>query len=185
MKAICNGDKDVGKMIYALAFLFRSQLKEKNIIPIKSELEYCKKYLEIYKFRYDEKFDFSIDCEEGLLEKQIIKFTIQPLIENYFVHGIRLENKDNKLSIKIFKDEDIVNIIIRDNGKGIPKVQLENLNTMLTERNTSGKSIGITNANERIAIEYGHPYGIRLGNNLNEGAEIVVKIPCREVEKDV
>ena len=57
MKAICNGDKEVGKMLYILAFLFRSQLKEKNVILIKSELEYCKKYLEIFKFRYDEKFE--------------------------------------------------------------------------------------------------------------------------------
>lgn len=181
MKAICNGDKEVGKMIYILAFLFRSQLKEKNIISIKSELEYCKKYLEIFKFRYEDKFNFSINCEDKILEKQIIKFTIQPLIENYFVHGIRLENKDNEISINIFKNEDVINIVITDNGRGIEKDKLEELNTLLAERNISGKSIGITNANERIAIEYGESYGIKLEENIEIGTKIIVRIPCKEV----
>lgn len=182
MKAICNGDKEIGKMIYILAVLFRSQLKEKNIIPIKSEIEYCKKYLEIFKFRYDEKFKFNIECEDELLDKQIIKFSIQPLIENYFIHGIRLEDKDNELSIQIFKEDDTINVIICDNGKGIPKEQLDNLNTMLNEMYTSGKSIGIANANARIAIEYGYPFGIRLENNLDKGTKVIMKLPCREVE---
>ena len=60
MKAICNGDKEVGKMLYTLSFLFRKQLKEKNIISIENELDYCRKYIEIFKFRYYDSFQFFI-----------------------------------------------------------------------------------------------------------------------------
>ncbi|MBB6623221.1 sensor histidine kinase [Clostridium gasigenes] len=185
MKAICNGDKEVGKMLYILAFLFRRQLKEKNIITIRSELEYCEKYLEIFKFRYDEKFEYTINCDEQLLNKEIIKFTIQPLIENYFVHGIRLENDNNKLSIEIrIENKDIV-IWINDNGAGIDEEKIKSINEMLKTRINFGESIGLLNAHERIVIKYGKDYGIKLINNKNKGVMVVIKIPCKEVDKDV
>ena len=183
MKAICNGDKEVGKMLYILAFLFRNQLKEKDLITIKSEIDYCQKYIEIFKFRYEDKFEFNIDCDEEALDKQIIKFTLQPLIENYFVHGIRLEDKDTKLNIKIVKEDENIKIIIRDNGRGIPKEKLDSINRMIENKEEFGKSIGILNAHKRIIIHYGDTYGIKIANGEERGTVISVKIPCREVEE--
>lgn len=185
MKAICNGDKEVGKMIYTLAFLFRNQVKEKNFITIKSELEYCEKYLEIFKFRYDEKFEYNVDCEEELLDNEIIKFTLQPLIENYFVHGISLENYDNKLTIVIRSEKKDVIISIKDNGNGISEERVKDLNNMLEKRIKLDESIGLLNVHERIAIRYGKDYGVKLINNEDKGIMVVVKLPCKEVDKDV
>lgn len=185
MKAICNEDKEVGKMLYILAFLFRSQLKEKDVILIKNELDYCNKYLEIFKFRYDEKFRYNVKCEEDLLDKQIIKFTIQPLIENYFVHGIRLESCDNILEMDIKKEGKVITIVIEDNGSGISKGDLVKLNTKLINRDTTGTSIGIINANERIVMAYGEAYGIRFDENVENGTKIIMKIPCMEGEINV
>lgn len=185
MKAICNGDKEVGKMLYTLAFLFRKQLKEKNIITIRSELEYCEKYLEIFKFRYDDKFEYSVDCDEKLLDNQIIKFTLQPLIENYFIHGISLENYDNKLKIEIkAQNEDLI-ICIKDNGSGASDERIRGLNNMLENKINLGESIGLINAHERIRINYGKNYGIKLFNNENKGIVVVVKLPCKEVDINV
>ena len=183
MKAICNGDKEVGKMLYILAFLFRNQLKEKNIITIKSELDYCEKYIEIFKFRYEDKFKFNIECDDELLDKQIIKFTLQPLIENYFVHGIRLEDNDNKLNIKISKEGEDIIIVIKENGRGIPEEKLEVLNRMINNREELGKSIGILNAHKRIVMNYGEGYGIKIENDICKGTIISVKLPCREVDE--
>lgn len=185
MKAICNGDKEVGKMLYTLAFLFRKQLKEKNIITIKSELEYCEKYLEIFKFRYDEKFEYSVECDEEFLNKQIIKFTLQPLIENYFVHGISLENDNNKLKIEIKKESEDMVILIKDNGSGISEEKIKSLNYMLDKRINEGQSIGLLNAHERIQIKYGKNYGVKLINNKDKGVVVEVKLPCKEVDEDV
>ena len=185
MKAICNGDKEVGKMIYILAFLFRKQVKEKNIITVKSELVYCEKYLEIFKFRYDEKFEYSVDCEEELLNKEIIKFTLQPLIENYFFHGISLENYDNKLSIQVRRENEDMIIHIKDNGSGISKEKIKSLNDMLEKRINTDESIGLLNAHVRITIKYGENYGIKLVENKDKGIMVVVKLPCKEVDKDV
>lgn len=185
MKAICNGDIEVGRMLYILAFLFRNQLKENDIIPIKNEINYCQKYLEIFKFRYEEKFEFTINCPEEILDKQIIKFTLQPLIENYFVHAIKLENNDNRISINIKEKNNKIIIEIEDNWKGIEREKIKKLNRILSVRGNGGKSIGITNANERIGILYGEEYGIRILENIKVGTKIIVIIQKREVDSNV
>lgn len=182
MKAICNGDKEVGKMLYSLAFLFRSQVKGNLIVSIDQEIKYCNKYLDLFKFRYNDKFKFNIECEEDLYDKGIIKFTLQPLIENYFVHGIRLEREDNELNIYIYKHlEDIVVEVI-DNGRGIPKDKLTEINRRIRECDHSRKSIGMLNVHERIKIKYGEPYGLTVTSEENKGTNMILKFPCREVE---
>ena len=181
MKAICNGDKEVGKMLYTLSFLFRKQVKDSNIITLKDELNYCSKYIEIFKFRYYDSFNFEINCPKELENYKIIKFTIQPLIENYFVHGIRLEDCDNLLKIQVAKEENDIFIKIIDNGKGITKTALEIINYKLLQREQLGSSIGISNVNERLINEYGEGYGVRLEANEDRGITLIVKISCKEV----
>lgn len=182
MKAICNGDKEVGKMLYSLAFLFRNQVKGKLIVSIDQEIKYCNKYLELFKFRYDEKFKFSIECEEDLYDKGIVKFTLQPLIENYFVHGIRLERDDNELRIYIYKHLDDIVVEVIDNGRGIPKEKLDDINRRIRECDHSSKSIGMLNVHERIKIKYGEPYGLTVTSEENKGTNMILRFPLREVE---
>ncbi|WP_300379986.1 histidine kinase, partial [Clostridium sp.] len=181
MKAICNGDKEVGKMLYTLSFLFRKQVKDNNIITLKDELEYCSKYIEIFKFRYYDDFNFQIDCPNDLENYKIVKFTIQPLIENYFIHGIRLGDCDNLLKVKVIKEEDNILIKITDNGNGIDHDKLGEINNKLLNRKQEGNSIGIINVNERIVNEYGEDYGIKLIKNEDKGITIVMKILGKEV----
>lgn len=181
MKAICNSDKEVAKMLYTLSFLFRKQVKDKNIISLKDELEYCSKYMDIFKFRYSDNFNYSIELPEEIEYVRIAKFTIQPLIENYFVHGIRLEDKDNFINIKVIKEDKDINIIIKDNGKGISKDKLELLNRNLKNMKEMGESIGIINVHKRLVNEFGEGYGVRFEENIETGVLINVKIRGREV----
>ena len=181
MKAICNGDKEVGKMLYTLSFLFRKQLKEKNIISIENELDYCRKYIEIFKFRYYDSFQFFIECDEEVKQMQIIKFALQPLVENYFIHGIRLEDEDNILKIIVSKEENDIIIKIIDNGRGIDDVKLCLLNENIKNRKYEGDSIGIINVYERIVLEYGKAYGVRLFKTEDKENIVMIKIPCKGV----
>lgn len=181
MKAICNGDKEVGKMLYTLSFLFRKQVKDSNLITLKDEIEYCSKYIEIFKFRYYDDFNFEIDCPKELEKYRVIKFTIQPIIENYFIHGIRIGDNDNLLKIKVDRINDDILIKIIDNGNGITDDRLERINYNLTNKEDNCNSIGIVNVNKRIVNEYDDNYGITLIKNNEKGISIIIKIPCKEV----
>lgn len=181
MKAICNGDKDVGKMLYNLSFLFRKQVKDSYIITLKDELDYCRKYIEIFQFRYYDNFNFEINCPEELERYKIVKFSIQPLIENYFVHGIRFEDDDNLLKIDVSKEEKDIFIRIIDNGRGISDEKLEKIKDKLLNNKQENDSIGIVNVNKRIVNEYGEGYGVNILRNEGCGVTLILKILCKEV----
>lgn len=181
MKAICNGDKEVGKMLYTLSFLFRKQVKDSNIITLKEELLYCSKYIEIFKFRYYDNFNFEINCPNDLEKYKIVKFSIQPLIENYFIHGIRFEDCDNLLKIDVTKEENDIFIKIIDNGRGISDEELKKINDELLNNKQEGNSIGISNVNKRIINEYGAEYGLKILKNEDKGITLIVRILCKGV----
>lgn len=184
MKAIINNDKEVAKMIYMLAHVFRSQLKEKDVITIKSELEYCYKFLEIYKFRYANKIAYNVYCEEDLLKQKIIKFLLQPLIENYFIHGIRLEDNDNTINIKIYRLYDKIKIEIEDNGKGIEKQKLCTLKQKIKNEQNDDQMVGILNVNQRIKMKYGSEYGLYIQSQEHKGTKINIDLPYNKKEVD-
>lgn len=185
MKAISNGDRETGKMLYNLATLFRSMVKGKTFITINEELEHCKLYLELFKFRYKDKFDYCIDVEPKLLNKEIIKFSIQPIIENFVVHGVRLDNKENFILITLEEEANDIKICIEDNGIGIPQDKIDQINESLKNMSNKTRSIGIINVHERIILTYGKEYGVTVENRKPTGTLVTIKIPCKEVDKNV
>lgn len=182
MKAICNGDREVGKMLYSLAVIFRSQVKDADVITVIQELHYCKKYLELFEYRYQGKFTSRVECPEELMNYRIIKFILQPVIENYFVHGIRAETQGNEIIIRVEKEEKALFIHVIDNGRGIEEDALREKNKQLQEnrmensRASGGQSIGLTNVNRRIKAVYGEEYGVVLNRSETGGMHITLKV---------
>lgn len=184
MKAICNGDREVGKMLYGLAVIFRSQIKEENVITIARELHYCKKYLELFEFRYQNKFRFELECKEEWMEYAVIKFIVQPIIENYFVHGIRLKDDDNLLRILVREEEKTMVILVEDNGMGMTQENIKQKNEELQKESIQTSSIGIINVQRRIQAAYGKGYGIYLEAREERGLRVILRFPKEKKQPD-
>lgn len=188
MKAISNGDREVAKMLYGLAVIFRSQIKENDIITIAKELHYCKKYLELFEFRYQNKFRFEIECKEEYLSQSVIKFIIQPIIENYFMHGIRLKEEDNVLKILISQQNEDMYIQVEDNGFGMTREEVIKKNSQLDQLVAEGNMIGMMNVQKRLRWVYGQEYGLYLEKNIPLGLKVIIKFPKddkKEERKDL
>lgn len=188
MKAICNGDREVGKMLYSLAVTFRAQIKEADIIVLAQELHYCKKYMELFEFRYQNQFKAIVECPEEYLQVRIIKFVLQPVIENYFIHGIRMKEQDNFVRIAVEKEEGTqgrYRIIVEDNGKGMTEEAMAKKNREL-EQDTMEKhsSIGIANVNRRLKAVYGKECGIRLEARALRGLRVILLFQPEEAAAD-
>ena len=183
MKAICNGDREVGKMLYSMVTLFRSQLKEADVITLGQELDYCKQYLELFEYRYQGQFQSQVECPVELLGTPIIKFVLQPIIENYFVHGIDRTRQDNRVTIRARRQQDRLELYVQDNGVGMKAEDMEKKNQELRENReeqTEKKSIGISNVNRRIKAVYGEEYGISIEAAKPEGLLVKVTIKIEE-----
>lgn len=177
MKAITNGDREVGKMLYSLSVIFRSQLKADNMITIIQEMHYCKKYMELFEYRYKGKFTSNVRCPDELIHYTVMKFTLQPLVENYFMHGIRTEQEGNTIDIWAEKSDGFMYIHLEDNGKGMSIEELEAKNEELRQNNTKDKkSIGIVNVNRRVKAVYGNSCGIMLKSGKDGGLHVIVKV---------
>ncbi|MCI6467696.1 MAG: sensor histidine kinase [Faecalicatena sp.] len=176
MKAICNGDRDVGKMLYSMSVIFRSQLKDSDIITLIQEMHYCKKYLELFEYRYQGKFTSKVECPEELMNYPVMKFILQPIVENYFVHGIRSEQEGNTIHIWAKRIEDALFVHIEDNGKGMTEEEIEAKNAELGAAEHHKKSVGISNVNTRIRAVYGDGYGVILKSREGGGLHVIVKI---------
>lgn len=185
MKAICNGDREVGKMLYSMVTLFRSQLKEADVITLGQELDYCKQYLELFEYRYQGSFHSRVECPVGLLSIPIIKFVLQPIIENYFIHGIERNRQDNEVYIRAEKKEDTLFLYVQDNGCGMEQAEMDRKNRELRENVKIGekkKSIGIHNVNRRIKAVYGEKYGITMKAAEPKGLLVTLTIRIEEGE---
>lgn len=184
MKAICNGDREVGKMLYSMAVAFRAQLKEADVITMAQELHYTKKYMELFEFRYQNQFQFFVECPEEYLQIPVIKFVLQPIIENYFIHGIRMKERDNVIKIIVEKEEDF-RIIVEDNGKGMEEEAIRAKNQELSNDIMKEKSsIGISNVNRRLKAVYGRKYGIYLEARAGVGLRVILSFCPEEPEKE-
>ncbi len=185
MKAICNGDREVGKMLYSMVGLFRSQLKEADVITLGQELDYCKQYLELFMYRYPGIFQYHMECCPELLSLPIIKFVLQPIVENYFIHGIDRERKDNEVWIRAEKKEEYLFLYIEDNGYGMGKEEIQQKNRELKENlpdQGEKKSIGITNVNRRIKAVYGEQCGISMEKREKRGLQVIITIKVGEIQ---
>lgn len=185
MKAICNGDREVGKMLYSLAVTFRSQLKEDDVITLMQEMHYCKKYLELFEYRYQGKFTSSVECPPELGKIPVIKFIIQPMIENYFIHGIRMEEDNNSIHIYPERRGNDLYIHVEDNGKGMAEEERIKKNEEL-EKGFMDRhgSIGVSNVNSRLMAAYGKDYGVELGRSISGGMHVILKIKIEEGDTD-
>lgn len=184
MKAICNGDREVGKMLYSMSVIFRSQLKDSDIITLIQEMHYCKKYLELFEYRYQGKFTSSVECPEELMDYPVMKFILQPIVENYFIHGIRGEQKGNFIRIWAQIQEDALMLHVEDNGKGMDLEELKAKNAELTaHKPTDKKSVGIHNVNSRVRALYGEGYGVTLLPEDGGGLHVLVRLGISKGEK--
>lgn len=187
VSAIFGGEKKVhpiiftvGQMLYNMSILFRRQLKDNDFITIAEELDYCKQYFELFTMRYPNIFQYEIICPENLMNKKIIKFILQPIIENYFIHGIRTTKQDNIIKVYTSQNENSIDFHIMDNGRGMSQNEIEKKNEELEnilDAQSNNKSIGVSNVNRRIKAIYGEKYGVKLQENKEQmGLEVIVKI---------
>lgn len=185
MKAISNGDREVGKMLYSMAVIFRSQLKDADVITLIQEIHYCKKYLELFEYRYQGKFKSVVECPEELINYPIIKFIMQPVIENYFIHGIRAQMEGNEIKVRVEKQEKMLVIHVMDNGTGMEAEVMDQKNQELRENKAdTRKTIGLTNVNRRIKAYYGMEYGVSLLHSDEGGLHVILRVGLEREDED-
>ncbi|MEH7112916.1 sensor histidine kinase [Neobacillus niacini] len=182
--ALEEGQEDIATMSFSLAKLLRYNLKnESSTVSLREEIKFCQTYLQIQKFRFDDRFEYEIDIPDWAMDLQVVKFSLQPLVENCFVHAYGQMIKKFKIKITaILHSESVYTILIEDTGTGIPKDVLEALTKKIDEKvtNSDGNKIGILNVHQRIHYVFGEDYGLRIRSQEGRGTIVEMHLPKKE-----
>lgn len=178
--AVIQKNSSIVKMVTALSSLLKNMAKGFNEkVTLQEELNFLQDYIIIEKMRYMEMFDVEICVEEEkLYQAQIIKLTLQPLVENAIFSGIEPMGENGIISIHVKSLGHTLFISVRDNGIGIPKEKIEKLLKGKEKRQGDTMSgIGLSNVDQRIKLVYGDEYGLSIESKVGEYTDIQVRIP--------
>lgn len=117
-----------------------------GLVTISNEIELIKHYVTIQHARFGEKIRVIYDVDPELSDVVIPSFSIQPLVENALKHGIMPLEDGGTVKLSIHKIRDTLEIVVRDNGVGVP----EELVRRLQESDFSGGGVGMFNVYRRI-----------------------------------
>lgn len=188
MYAVMENQNELADIIYEFSSLLRNNISDERETTLKQEVEFCRKYSYLCMVRYPKSIAYGFKIDPGLEEMRIPKFTLQPLVENYFAHGVDHRRTDNVISIKALKKEGYVEILVTDNGRGMPAEKLAEIQDKLAQRtfehtvDYSGKrqSIGIVNVHERFVLYFGDRYDISVESVEKEGVRYRITIKNEE-----
>ncbi|MDR6549901.1 sensor histidine kinase [Paenibacillus qinlingensis] len=184
MYAEIQGNKEVVKMTNHLSKLLRYSINShQSQVPLHLELEHVTGYMAIQQIRFEDKIKFNVCIEPELLSYSVIRFILQPIVENSIVHGIDKGNGYGTISLFGKKQDHQMLIQIQDDGAGMSAQQLQTLKDRkfqmtTTEEGTGGT--GLMNVHRRIALRYGNQYGVTIESSLKQGTTISLTLPLIE-----
>ena len=176
-----NGEEgQVVSMVHSLSDFFRFSLsKGKDIVSVREELQHVKSYLEIQQIRYKDILTYELNVTKDIYDYSIPKITIQPLVENALYHGIKNRRGGGRIIITGVENKNDIVIQIRDNGIGMDAERLNEVRQALSDNSSPVKSVvyGLYNVNERIRLNFGDDYGVKITSEFGEGTTVLVRLP--------
>jgi two-component system sensor histidine kinase YesM len=174
---INKGENEISEIIISLGNLMRYSISKKgSFVPLEQEFKYILSYFRIQKNRLEERLNYEIELQEQIKGFMVPKLILQPLVENAITHGIEPKSKGGTVRIKAFEDDDIVCIIIEDDGVGMDKEAMDRL-MIARENDESYTNIGVRNVDRRIRLHYGDNYRLKLESTYGAGTRITIMIP--------
>lgn len=177
-------NRDVINVCRSMSSMLRYNITFQNHTKLENEITQMKNYISIIKIRFEDRFEVFYDIDEECMENEIVKFTLQPLVENAVNHGLGNVSSGGLIRIRIKKEGEWVSISIFDNGCGIPKEKLEEINSQIHDTIENPleyidryKSLGLMNVNLRLRLFFGEKYHIELFSRETRGTCIYLKIP--------
>lgn len=175
----------IAEMATALSHLLKNISKgTSTVVSIQDEITLLNDYFTIQKYRYGGavSLEYKIDTP-SLLKNQILRFTLQPIVENAIFHGIEPKGQAGCITIHIHQpDPEAVQIDITDNGIGMT---METIASILSQDSIKKshffRQIGVNSVNKQIKYTFGDAYGLTISSEPGVYTTMSVRLPCISV----
>lgn len=169
--------KQASEMVVAFANLMRYSINYGNeLVPLETDIQYISDYLLLQKIRYNERLKYHISIPLEMMESKIPKLVLQPVVENCLKHG--LKNVDSiTIWIEARERDGKLELIVRDNGRGIEPKELKELRKSLEQEDEQREHFGMYNSHRVVRLIYGQEYGLKVDSILGEGTTVCITMP--------
>lgn len=177
--AIKKDVKEINDVTQTLSHMFRYITKKQHgLVYLYEEVNHLKNYLHIQQLRFQDRMSIYLFVDDEVNDGLIPLLTIQPLIENCFIHGFDSKVDDCMINIDIQKVFDEIEITIEDNGIGMSEEDLTRIQRNLSSGQfVQGERIGMNNVNNRIKLYFGEEFGIDLYSEKNKYTKVIMRLP--------
>jgi two-component system sensor histidine kinase YesM len=170
-----NNEKGIKMLLLTGKYFKLGLYRGETMISIEEEIQFVKSYIEIQKIRMQNIIDIEFNVSDNLKDYKVIRFIMQPLVENAIVHGRKVGSYLH-IDISIKEEDNHMIIEVCDNGKGIDHTVIEEIKSVI-EKGKASKHTGIRNINDRIRLRFGNEYGVNNIDSDDNGTVIELKVP--------
>jgi len=181
--AIEKEEYEISRMIRNLGIILRYSVDKSNsVVSIRMVEEWLERYISLHQMRFENVFSYQIHVEEEAREKKIHKLLLQPFVENAILHGLKDKEGGGVLyvDIALSEDQEMLHIIIEDNGKGMDGELLRQYNDPEKAVVDDGRSIGLHNVFSRLRMYYGARASWNIKSIEGMGMVVTIKVPAME-----
>ncbi len=169
----------------ALTRILRERLNSKLSIldTVRNEYETMLQFATIMDYRYGHQIWVHYDISESLMDHQIPKNLLQPLVENSFYHGFsHLESPlSGHIDIMIYPADDEIVIEVSDDGHGMSQKRIEDILNQSYEIYKDKKPhIGLHNIRQRLQYIYGEKGQMEIHSTEGIGTTVILTLPASQ-----
>lgn len=176
--AIDRDEYDISNAISAMATILRYAISDSDkTVTVADEAQWLNKYIYLQQFRLKNKFSCRVDISPDIMDCHIHKLLIQPFVENAIIHGFDGTREVNILEISMQAENDMLNIVIRDNGKGMSPELVDIVNKGDLNSVTTKAGIGLGNALIRLHKYCNGHEKVLVTSAPGEGTEVRIVFP--------
>ncbi len=184
------GANEISEISTRLGEMFRYNMhfSGRETVPLRDELAHIRNYLFIQNIRIQNEFTTFFDIQEELEDCSVLRFILQPIVENSIVHGFREKRGMGCLEIRSRIVDGTLLVIVEDDGIGMTKARLSELESGIlspagSHLHSTASNIGIGNVHARLKLAYGDKYGLCIESRLDAGTKVTLSIPARKGER--
>lgn len=177
--AMMSGAPNVAEVLVTLVKIIMPILKSPSFFwTVSEEIEFSDNYVKMMRLRYGASMKYELTCDEELYAVKFPRFILQPIIENCFAHGLKV-NEVFCVSVSLKLCNNLLTVTILDNGNGIDEVGIKKLNEsleMVEVGEVSGDNIGLRNVNKRLFLIYKGHSKMWIESVVSEGTMVKIMI---------
>lgn len=188
LKAALNKDAEVSEMLMKLVRFYRLSTRvHSSMVTVQKEVEMLEAYMSLMCYRYPD-LKYQAEVSQHVIDMEIPNFTLQPLLENSLMHGLKDRRYCGTIILRILEEEEgILSIWIIDDGIGISEEKLLELNTYgredaeslyrkQFEHQEEAKHLGVINVLSRLKLYYQNDCEIHYSKNEMGGTSVNIRV---------